>query len=139
MDMPDSGTGDAAMGMDMSEYGDTLFNTEGDDDDCKYHLVWSSTAVCENADVTFRVKVTAKADGSPVTGAAPSVEVFLNTTHPGQVSGQNAQETSPGNYSIGPVQFDTKGQWTVRFHLFPTGCDDPASPHGHAAFYVNVP
>jgi hypothetical protein len=126
-------------GADTTEYGDTLFNAEGDDDDCKYHVSWSSTAICENANVTFSLKVTTKANGSAVTGADPNLEVFLNDTHPGQVSNQATQETTPGNYTIGPVQFDAKGQWTVRFHLFPTGCDQPTSPHGHAAFYVNVP
>lgn len=126
-------------GADTTEYGDTLFNAEGDDDDCKYHVSWSSTAICEDANVTFSLKVTAKANGSAVTGADPNLEVFLNDTHPGLASNQASQETSPGNYTIGPVQFDTKGQWTVRFHLFPTGCDQPTSPHAHAAFHVDVP
>jgi len=126
-------------GASAPEYGDTLFNAEGDDDDCKYRVSWTSTPICENANVTFNLKLTAKASGSPVTGAAPNLEVFLNDTHPGLVSNQVSQETSAGNYSIGPVQFDTKGQWTARFHLFATGCDQPTSPHGHAAFFVNVP
>jgi hypothetical protein len=126
-------------GAGTTEYGDTLFNAEGDDDDCKYHVAWTSTAICENTNVTFGLKVTAKVNGSPVTGATPDLEVYLTDTHPGLVSNQASQETSPGNYTIGPVQFDTKGQCTVRFHLFPTGCDQPTSPHGHAAFYVNVP
>ena len=114
-------------------------NAEGDDDDCKYHVSWTSSAICENANVTFNVKITAKVDGSPVTGAGPDLEVFLNLTHPGLVSNQKSQEISAGNYSIGPVQFDESGQWTIRFHIFPTGCDQPTSPHGHAAFYLNVP
>jgi hypothetical protein len=126
-------------GADTTEYGDTMFNAEGDDDDCKYHVSWSSTAICENANVTFSLKVTAKANGNAVTSADPNLEVFLNDTHPGLASNQASQEPSPGNYTIGPVQFDTKGQWTVRFHLFPTGCDQPTSPHALAAFYVDVP
>ncbi len=126
-------------GAGTTEYGDTLYNSAGDDDDCKYHVSWTSTAICENANVTFSLKVTAKASGSPVTGASPDLEVFLTDTHPGLVSNQTSKETSAGNYTVGPVQFDTKGQWTVRFHLFPTGCDQPTSPHGHAAFYANVP
>ena len=122
-----------------AEYGDTLYKNEGDDDDCKYHVVWSSTPICEHANVSFNLKVTAKNGGGPVTGATPVIEAFLTDTHPAQVAAQSPQETSAGNYTIGPVQFDTKGQWTVRFHLFPTGCDEPTSPHGHAAFFVNVP
>lgn len=116
-----------------------MYSTEGDDDDCKYHVAWSSTAICENADVTFNLQILAKATGTLVTGADPDLEVFLDLTHPGLVSNQKTQEISAGNYSIGPIQFDAPGQWTVRFHIFPTGCDQPTSPHGHAAFYVNVP
>ena len=130
-------TDDAGTGT--TEYGDTLFNAEGDDDDCKYHVTWTSSAICENADVAFSMRLTAMADGSPVTGADPNLELFLNITHPGLVGNQKSQETSAGNYSIGPVQFNAKGQWTVRFHVFPTSCDQPTSQHGHAAFYVNVP
>lgn len=126
-------------GADTTEYGDTLYNAEGDDDDCKYHVTWTATAICENANVTFNVKLTAKTSGAAVTGADPDIESFLTVTHPGLVSNQKSQEPSAGNYSIGPVQFDAPGQWTVRFHFFPTGCDQPTSPHGHAAFYVNVP
>jgi hypothetical protein len=126
-------------GTETPEYGDTLFNAEGDDDDCKYHVRWTSSTICENADVTFNMNLTAKADASPVTGADPNIETFLTLTHPGLVSNQTSQEVSAGNYTIGPVKFDAKGQWTVRFHLFPTVCDEPTSPHGHASFYVNVP
>ena len=126
-------------GADTTDYGATMFNAEGDDDDCKYHVSWTSTPICDNTNVTFNMRLTAKVDGSPVTGADPNLEVFLNLTHPGLISNQTSQETSAGNYSIGPVQFDARGQWTVRFHVFPTGCDQPTSPHGHAAFYVNVP
>jgi hypothetical protein len=126
-------------GADTSEYGDTMFNAEGDDDDCKYHVTWTSTAICENANVTFNAKLTKKVDGSAVTGANPDLEAYLTVTHPGLVSNQSSQETAGGNYSIGPVQFNAPGEWTVRFHFFATGCDLPTSAHGHAAFFVNVP
>jgi len=47
---------------------------------------------------------------------------------------------SPGVYSVGPVRFDQAGRWTVRFHFFETCLDAREdSPHGHAAFYVDVP
>lgn len=122
------------------EYGRTLYNAEGDDDDCKYHVTWSSTVICENATVTFHATLTSKSDQAPVTGATPWAEVFLGTeAHPAPLTNQTVQETSAGNYSIGPIQFDAKGEWTTRFHFFPNDCDDPASPHGHAAFFVNVP
>ena len=122
----------------MSLYGDTLYNAEGDDDDCKYHLRWTATPVCQGANVAFSLVLTAKIDGSLVTGADPSLEVFLNTAHPAPNSGLS-QETSPGNYAVEPVQFDAAGQWTIRFHLFENCNDAPDSPHGHAAFYVRVP
>jgi hypothetical protein len=45
-----------------------------------------------------------------------------------------------GVYRIGPAAFfDVPGLWYIRFH-FNENCDDilSVSPHGHAAFYVNV-
>ena len=30
-------------GAPTSDYGETLFNAEGDDDDCKYHVKWTAT------------------------------------------------------------------------------------------------
>jgi hypothetical protein len=131
---------DMDAGAGMPEFGVTLFNTEGADDDCKYLVQWSSSTICENADVTFQVALTSKSDGSAVTGATPWAEVFLGTeAHPAPLTNQIASEPSAGQYTIGPIQFDAKGQWTTRFHFFPNACDDPASPHGHAAFYVSVP
>jgi hypothetical protein len=123
-----------------TQYGDTMFNSEGDDDDCKYHVKWSSTAIRENSDVTITSIATNKATGQPATGANMDLEIFLNPTHPAPNSGAKTTEGPPGTYQTGPVRFDAKGQWTVRFHLFET-CTDvaPDSPHGHAAFYVNVP
>src|SRR5437016_2415814 len=38
-------------GMMGPEYGATMVASEGDDDDCKYHLKWSSTPICQNASV----------------------------------------------------------------------------------------
>jgi hypothetical protein len=123
-----------------ADYGATMFNAEGDDDDCKYHVKWSSTAIYENTNVTFTVVATYKGDGGVVTGANIDPEVFLGTTHPAPNEPTKAVENPPGTYSVGPIQFDEAGQWTVRWHLFET-CDDTVddSPHGHAAFFVDVP
>src|SRR5215475_9454936 len=44
---PDAGT--------ASDYGDTMYNAEGNDDDCKYHISWTSTAIREDQNVTFTV------------------------------------------------------------------------------------
>jgi hypothetical protein len=117
-----------------------LFGTEGDDDDCKYHVTWSSTDVYENQDVTFTVTVTNKTDGKPTTGAMPYAEVFLSDTHPAPNTDANATESPAGTYAIGPIRFDAAGRWTVRYHFF-HDCTDVSeeSPHAHVAFYVDVP
>jgi hypothetical protein len=126
----------------LAEEAPVLSGSEGDDDDCKYHLKWTASCVEENKDVSFDVTVTKKADGSPATKATPELEVYLSDTHPAPNSKQTFKETAPGVYTVGPISFDAAGKWTVRFHLY-QGCDDlpslPESPHGHAAFFVEVP
>jgi hypothetical protein len=123
------------------DYGDTMNGTEGDDDDCKYHVVYSTTPVCDPAGATFTVTVTTKADPvKPVTGAAATLEAFLSDTHLSPTFKPKSVEKAGGVYDIGPVKFDRPGIWTVRFHFFETCSDTPAdSPHGHAAFFINVP
>jgi hypothetical protein len=123
-----------------SDYGDTMFNAEGDDDDCKYHVKWSASAVRENSNVTFTVIATNKSDGSATHNANVIPEVFLNSTHPAPNTNYTTVENPTGTYAIGPLQFDAPGQWTVRFHLFEQCADElDDSPHGHAAFFVSVP
>jgi hypothetical protein len=131
-------------------YPPTMFNAEGDDDDCKYHVKWTATPIRQGTDVTFTVTVTTK-DGTPgpmrplpgegQNGLYPiRAEVYLNDTHPAPNSTQTSQETTPGTYTVGPIRFDASGQWTVRFH-FHEQCADTKedSPHGHAAFLVQLP
>jgi hypothetical protein len=131
---PDGG-GDA-----MAEYGATLFGSEGDDDDCKYHLKVTPVAVYPRTDTTFEVRVTTTVDGAAAKGAKTSAEVFLSDTVAGKTDAMKTVETSDGVYKVGPVQFTRSGRWTLRFHLH-EDCLDYAedSPHGHAAFYVDVP
>ena len=121
-------------------YGATMSNASGDDDDCKYHVSWTSSPVCEASGVTFTVTATNKTDGSPVAGADIVAEVFLSVTHPAPTAVVHTTEGPAGTYVTEPVKFDAPGQWTIRFHLFDS-CDDTLedSPHGHAAFYVEVP
>jgi hypothetical protein len=141
-----------------------MFGKESDDDDCKYHVKWTSTPICEAAPgVIFTVTVTHKTDGSPLTGANPGLEVFTTSpgdwdsatfcdtqsTHPAvppppppgaPVTGYwPLTEGQPGTYS-GHVVFDQAGQWTIRYH-FNHNCLDvfPDSPHGHAAYHITVP
>jgi hypothetical protein len=140
MDMDGGTMMDMDGGMPVEGAHDPRFNSEGDDDDCKYHVTWTASSVCAGADVTFNVAVTRKADGQPATGAAPHAEVLLSDTHPGPNTDQQAIETSPGTYQVGPVRFDASGTWTARFHLYEDCADTlPDSPHGHVAFRVNVP
>jgi YtkA-like len=122
------------------DYGPTLYNSEADDDDCKYHLKFTSTPIRKNEDVTFTVTATTLADGQPAAGADVLAEVFLSETHPAPNSGQATTEKPGGVYDVGPVRFDQSGRWTVRFHLHDE-CQDSTedSPHGHVAFYIDVP
>ena len=105
------------------DYGATMFNSEADDDDCKYHLKWSATAIRENTNVTFTTIASNKSTGAPATGANVDLEIFLGTAHPAPNTSVKTTEGPPGTYQTGPVQFDAKGQWTVRFHLFETCAD----------------
>ncbi len=59
--------GSTGAGGEASEYGATLENAEGDDDDCKYHVKWTSTDIYENNDVTITAVITTKSDGKPAT------------------------------------------------------------------------
>lgn len=133
---------DAGVAMDDGgiDYGDPMFGSEGDDDDCKYHVKWTVSDVCENNDTTFNLTLTKKADGSAATAANPDLEVFLDETHPAPNSGMKATDNGGGKYTVGPIRFDASGRWTVRFHFYEE-CEDllEDSPHGHAAFYVDVP
>jgi hypothetical protein len=134
----DGGTNDGGSGV--VDVGPPMYNAEGDDDDCKYHVTWTSTAVKENAGVTFDVNIMRRMDGMPATGANVQIEAYLNTHHPTPSTDVPNSESAGGNYRIGPVVFDAPGMWTVRFHFYETCSDEPEdSPHGHAAFFVDVP
>jgi hypothetical protein len=137
---PDAGATPTDGGaMPMAEFGATLYNSEGDDDDCKYHAKWQSTTVALNTDVTLSLNVTTLSDNKPLTGAKPYAEIYLSDTHGAPNTPVATTEVAPGSYTIGPVRFDARGTWTVRFH-FRSDCDDsPTSPHGHVAFFVKVP
>ena len=116
-----------------------VFNAEADDDDCKYHVKWTASTVCQSGDVYFNVTATKKTDGSALQGANPRLEVYLDESHPAPDSNQAATETAPGVYRVGPIRFDAAGRWTVRFHFF-ADCSDlpPDSPHSHVAFFLQV-
>jgi len=135
----DTDAGEADAGAPTSEYPDTQYGSEGDDDDCKYHVKWQSTAVTVGSDVTFALVATNRSDSTPVAGATPYAEIFLDETHPAPNTPVKTVEVSPGNYTIGPVRFDKAGNWHVRFHFHDECTDSEESPHGHVAFFVKVP
>jgi hypothetical protein len=134
---PDGGAGDGGA----ADYGPTRYNSGGNDDDCKYVLNWSATPIAQEEDVLFTVAVVNAVDGTPATGANTYAEVFLlSQNHISPSTNPPVAEIAPGVYTVGPVLFDLPGQWTVRFHFY-EDCLDLAdeSPHGHAAYFVNVP
>jgi hypothetical protein len=136
-----AGGSDAAPAT-APDYGETLYNSSGYDDDCKYQVSWDSTPIRKNADVTFTVTVVKLDPAGPATNADVSPEVFLSPIHPGDISRTKTTESPAGSgiYKIGPIVFDASGIWTVRFHMYETCSDTPPdSPHGHAAFFIEVP
>ena len=142
MDSSAAGAGGAGAGGAAAEEETpaTLFNDEGEDDDCKYHVSFSSTCIEKNKDVTLTLHANLRSDDSALVGADAQVEIYLSDTHLAPNTHPKTTELSDGVYSIGPVRFDQSGRWTVRFHLFETCLDArPESPHGHVAFYVDVP
>jgi hypothetical protein len=136
------------------EYGMTMFNAEGDDDDCKYHIKFDVMPdVSVGGKLTFKMTATKLTDGSPATGAimdsqgdGVALEGFMDSDNnhvlPNTSPPTMASETPAGSgiYTITPVQFDKSGRWVARFHIFEL-CDDgfDDSPHGHAAFYLDIP
>jgi len=146
---------DAGLG---SDYGPTEWNVSGNDDDCKYFVGWHSTPISVGQPVTFWVSAQYATSGAPLTGlgaSASAPEIYLEVA--GAADGGIGNHVSPtisgagvpieetpvgsGIYQIGPaVFFDESGLWYIRFH-FNENCDDilSDSPHGHAAFYVNLP
>jgi len=137
----DGGAPDADIGnCGNSAYGATMYNQSGSDDDCKYDVSWKSTPVCVGVPVTFTVSATKRVDQMPLTGAAPQWDVGLDCDHVSPTVATAGTETSAGTYTLPPVVFDKPGKWVVRFHFYGM-CEDllPDSPHGHAAFWLQVP
>ncbi len=145
------GSGDPCPG-DMNAYGAVMYNNWGSDDDCKYDVSWQSTPICENQPVYFTVIATKRTDGSPLTGvevngqfvpANPRPDVVLSCDHPipnTPAPRDPSPAVAPGTYVVGPIVVDKPGRWVFRFH-FNEECLDYSneSPHGHAAFYIDVP
>jgi hypothetical protein len=131
------GTGDAGPEEETpGPWGGTM----SADDDCKYDISYTYTPICENTDVTFTLTLKSRSTMKGATGADPELEVLDPDGIPAAEGSQKATETSDGVYKITPIRFNKKGKWTIRFHVFENCSDTPEdSPHGHAAFFINVP
>jgi hypothetical protein len=135
----DAGTPDAGA-ADLSDYGPTMYGSAGNDDDCKYFISWVATPIVENQGTYFTVTAVRLSDMQPATCAGIRADTSLSINHGAPPPADPAPEIAPGVYKVGPIKFDTKGRWTERFHLFEECNDGPEdSPHGHAAFYIDVP
>jgi hypothetical protein len=133
---------DAAASSDdggASDYGPTMYGSAGNDDDCKYYVSWIATPIQEKTDTYFTVTAIRLQDMQPARCAGVRVDVFLSSLHGAPPPATEAPEIAAGVYKVGPIQFDQPGQWSVRFHFYEECNDTPDSPHGHAAFYVDVP
>ena len=91
-----------------SDYGATMYGTEGDDDDCKYHVSYETTPLCENDGVYLIVTAHyLTRDGTPLTGACTQAELCLNNDHVGPeadvVGSEPVVEGPPGTYTITAV------------------------------------
>ena len=123
-----------------SAYGATMFGAAGADADCKYDVAWTSSDVARDLDVSFTFTVSDRARHAPVTGGRTKVEVFLDETHASPSTAARTTERPAGTYTIEPIRFDRAGRWTVRLFVFDEcGSQAPDSPHGQAAFFVDVP
>jgi len=120
------------------------FGSSADDDDCKYHASFTTTPVLVNTDVTFNIAVTTLADNKPATNADVVLEAYLANDLFSVIpnNGTKTTETPAGSgkYVMKPIKFNKSGRWVVRFHFY-ENCDDilDDSPHGHVAFYYDVP
>lgn len=135
-------TVDAGGGGGPGDFGDTMFNSSGNDDDCKYAVSYTIPGgICRGGATFFVVTLKDAIMNKPVTGADHvRPEVFLTSTMaPVNTSASMTTESPAGTYKIGPITFANAGNYTVRFHFYENCTDTPTSPHGHAAFFVNVP
>jgi len=137
----DGGADDGGGGMEVLP---VHFGSEADDDDCKYHASFTTTPVAVNATVTFNITVTNLADNTPATNADVVLESYLldDLFHVIPNNGTKTTEApaNSGKYVMKPIKFDKSGRWVVRFHFY-ENCADVLddSPHGHVAFYYDVP
>jgi hypothetical protein len=133
--------GDAGGGAD--QYPPAHSGTTADDDDCKYDVSYGIEHAMDSCmargPAVLHVSLKSRITGMGITGAEPSVEVFLDPTHPLPSSPkQVVTDDGGGDYTIKNVPFDAEGAWTVRFHFFEKCLESAKTKHGHVAFTVIV-
>ncbi len=125
------------------EFGDTMYNTSGNDDDCKYAVSFTIPGgICDMGNTSFVVTLKDALTNQGIPGAsAVRPEVFKNdaANTPVNTSASMTTDMGGGVYKIGPIKFPSSGSYTIRFHFYEDCTDTPSSPHGHAAFFLNVP
>lgn len=123
-------------------YPATNCGNEADDDDCKYHVKVTSTPIIKDQDVTLTVQLTNVVGGAAVSGnALKSMEQrTVEGVHIGPVEATFTETpANSGVYKTSPIKFDASGRWLIRFHIREDCADSPTSPHGHIAFFIDVP
>ncbi|TNF38394.1 MAG: hypothetical protein EP329_00565 [Deltaproteobacteria bacterium] len=120
---------------------DPRYNGEGEDDDCKYHVTWTATNACFEADAYFEITLSSRFGNAPQVGAAPRIEGHLanDVGHTLVDADQRSVELGGGRYRVGPVRFDATGEWVVTFHLYEDCNHTESSPRGSISFLVDVP
>ena len=107
--------------------------TEGDDDNCLFHVKMTIPCVRLNEEATFVVDMSDIHTKDPSKGAAPTIDGFIGS-HVMPNTNQKWAENN-GIYTIGPLRFDQMGRWTVTLHMY----DASPTLHTHVAFHVDVP
>jgi hypothetical protein len=126
------------------EYNFSHSGTTADDDNCKYDVSYGiehamDSCMAPRGPAVLHVTLKSRITGMGVPGANPSIEAFLDDTHPlPNTPKQVVTDEGMGNYTIAGVGFDAEGAWTVRFHFFETCAETEKTKHGHVAFTVLV-
>jgi hypothetical protein len=112
---------------------------ELNDDACKFRML-VRRACSADGSLSFLISGWQLTDGTAATGAAPYFEAALGLTYLAPNTHPVTAEVSPGTYTIGPIVLDRPGLWTMVLHFYGLCTStDPAAPHAHGTFLMNVP
>ena len=113
----------------MPDYGPTLYNSEADDDDCKYHVKFTATPIRREPERDLHRTATTLADGA-AGDRRQRRRRGVPERHPprAELAARRPTRSRGGMYDVGPIKFDAAGRWTVRFHLH-EDCQDATETH----------